>query len=118
MPDNFQTLPSVTPAAAIAAQGRGTQMLDVRKAPARRASGKGIEYAEWVDPFDLDHSHPLMSSDVPLAVFCAHGHEVSQFACALLRFHGCDAVFVVGGFEALVQVGAPVTPLPLTELSP
>lgn len=84
---------------------RGGTLVDVRKSAARAADGRDIPGAQWVDPFALDHAHPLMTADGPITFFCVAGHEVSQFACALARVNGRDAVFVEGGFVAMVAAG-------------
>lgn len=104
MPDAF-SLPSLS-----AAEALSWPLLDVRKAPARRASGQGLAGAPWLDPMSLGHGHAATTGG-PVAVFCVHGHEVSHFAVALLRLHGRDARLVQGGFEALVQAGATLEPL-------
>lgn len=83
-------------------------LFDVRKSPARLTSGQAVVGSAWIDPFEFTHTHPLLSIDRQIAFFCVHGHEVSQFACALARLHGRDAVYVRGGFEALRKVGAPL----------
>ncbi|MBB5515432.1 rhodanese-related sulfurtransferase [Rubricella aquisinus] len=95
-------IPSI-PAREIAA--RGGRLVDVRKAPARQADPRRDGRAEWIDPFDLGHDHPLMQAKGPITFFCVAGHEVSQFACVLARLHGRDAVFVEGGFAAMMDAG-------------
>lgn len=89
-----------------------TRLIDVRKAPARAASGRDVAGADWHDPYSLGHDHVLMHGTGPVAVFCVHGHEVSQFACALMRLHGRDVHYVTGGYEALTAAGARTQPLP------
>ncbi len=81
-------------------------LIDLRKPLAIVQSGKRIAGSVTRDPYAFDHSDPLMHSDSPLITFCVHGHEVSQFACALLMLHGRDVHYVTGGFEALVAAGA------------
>ena len=84
---------------------RGGSLVDVRKAAARTASGQQVRGAQWIDPFALSHGHDVLNQ-TDLIFYCVHGHEVSQFACALARIHGVDAAYVEGGFEALVAAGA------------
>lgn len=86
------------------------QLIDVRRAPARRASGVQLVGAPWWDPEDLPGAPPQSADRPPeggvLAVFCVHGHGVSQGACETLRRRGAEAYFVSGGFEALIAAGA------------
>ncbi|MEM7745735.1 MAG: sulfurtransferase [Pseudomonadota bacterium] len=103
--------PSQQLSAADALAVTGLRFIDVRKAPARAASGRTVAGAEWHDPLSLGHADPLVTAEGPIAVFCVHGHEVSQYVCALLRLHGRDAHYVIGGYEALVAAGAPTAPL-------
>ncbi len=104
-------LPSVTAAEALAAHAAGATLLDIRKPAARAASGVTVAGAEIRDPFAFGHDDPLTEAQGPVIAFCVHGHEVSQFACALLLVHGREARYVAGGFEALLVAGAPCTPL-------
>ena len=97
-------LPSITAAAALA--DPGLTLIDVRKAAAR--GDTALQGAAWHDPMTLDHGWAAALPARPVAVFCAHGHEVSQFACALARLHGADARHVTGGFGALVAAVATV----------
>ncbi len=83
-------------------------LIDVRKDAARRASDQGIVGADWVDPFELGFGHPVHDRARPVAYFCVHGHEVSNFAAALARVAGQDAYYIRGGFEALRDAGAPI----------
>ena len=109
--DTFK-LPSVTPADALRQASDGATLIDIRKSPARVASRKTIAGAKIRDPFTFGHDDPLTTTEGPLLVFCVHGHEVSQFACALLLVHGRDACYVEGGFEALAAANAPLEDLP------
>jgi hypothetical protein len=42
-----------------------------------------------------------------IALYCAHGREVSQTAAAALRALGFNAVYLEGGFEDWVRIGLP-----------
>lgn len=113
MPDiNTFTLPAVAPNEALRLASAGATLIDVRKPSARMASGRTVAGAEIRDPFTFGHDDPLMVADGPMIVFCVHGHEVSQFACALLLVHGRNACYVEGGYEALVAAHAPLEDLP------
>lgn len=97
------TLPSIPAEDALTG---AVHLLDVRKAPARKASARAIADAVWIDPYTLGFDHPIHAHPGPVAYFCVHGHEVSNFAAALARVAGQDAVFVRGGFDALIAAGA------------
>ena len=93
-------VPGLSPSAALALDA---QRIDVRKQAARAADDRVLPGAIWLDPFELDHEHPVLAGDGKLVFFCVAGHEVSQFACALARLHGCEAFYVEGGFDALAR---------------
>ncbi|MEL6678203.1 MAG: rhodanese-like domain-containing protein, partial [Pseudomonadota bacterium] len=84
-------------------------LIDVRREAALQASGKIVADARWIDPLALDHRHDVLRARKPLIFYCAHGHEISQFAAALALLHKCDACFVRHGFAALVDAGAPLS---------
>ncbi|MEM9146195.1 MAG: sulfurtransferase [Pseudomonadota bacterium] len=107
MPDF--SLPSLSATNAVGITG--AVWLDMRRPAARVASGLTIAGAELRDPLDFGHDDPLTRERGPIIVFCAHGHELSQFACALLLVHKCNARYVTGGFGALSTAGAPMAPL-------
>lgn len=110
MPDMSDfCLPSVSAAEALAQTG--ALWLDIRRPEARIASGRTVAGAELRDPLRFGHDDPLTAEPRPIVVFCAHGHELSRFGCALLLVHGREARYVRGGFEALEAAGAPVVAL-------
>ncbi|MFK7945159.1 MAG: sulfurtransferase [Paracoccaceae bacterium] len=112
MPDQTTfKLPSISAAEALERACSGACLVDLRKVPARTASGKALAGAEIRDPLVFGHDDPLTGLDGPVITFCVHGHEVSQFGCALLMLHGRDACYVEGGFEALAAAGAPLEDL-------
>lgn len=104
-------LPAISAEDALAAMADGARLLDIRKPAARAAAGKTVAGAEIRDPFAFGHDDPLTEAETPLVVFCVAGHEVSQYACALLLLHGRDARYVAGGYAALVAAGAPLAAL-------
>ncbi len=82
-------------------------IVDVRREPARLESGLTIKDAlrrlpESAETWWSDFKHK------PVIVFCVHGHEVSQNACALLAERGIDARYLKGGFEAWRAAKLPV----------
>ncbi len=101
------SLPSISAAVASRMARDGKHLWDVRKTPALRASGLRIRGADWIDPFTLDFTHPVLCTPDPLVFYCVHGHEVSRFATALARVAGRQAHYVTGGFEAMRDAGAP-----------
>ena len=110
MPDH--TLPRIDAASALALAASGDALLiDLRKPPAVATSGLLVRGALRRDPLTFSHDDPLTADPRPLIAFCVHGHEVSQFACALLLLHGRDARYVRGGFDALKAAGAVLEPL-------
>jgi Fe-Mn family superoxide dismutase len=104
-------LPSLDAADALSRAASGAVFLDLRKPSARVASGLALSGAQVRDPFAFGHDDPLMAETRFVIAFCVHGHEVSQFGCALLLLHGRQAAYVRGGFEALRAAGAPVEEL-------
>ena len=98
-------LPGILPDTLEKQRARGARIVDVRRRVAMEASGRRVEGAVWVDPETLGLSHPVLRGDVPLVFYCVHGHEVSQFATALALVAGREAVYVRGGFAALVAAG-------------
>ena len=111
MPDTF-ALPKLSAEEALARAAAGARLIDLRKPPARDGSGRTVAGAEIRNPFSFDHDDPLTGAEDELIVFCVHGHEVSQFGCALLMVHGRTVAYVEGGFEALVAAGARLKDLP------
>lgn len=112
MPDQTPyLLPSVTAAKAMQMKADGARFVDLRKPQARIASGHTVDNAEVRDPYCFGHDDPLTTFESPIITFCVHGHEVSQYGCALLLLHGRDAAYVEGGFSALIQASAPLQSL-------
>ncbi|MEO0763330.1 MAG: hypothetical protein AAFZ09_16260, partial [Pseudomonadota bacterium] len=69
------TIPTIDASAALAGAAAGSRVLiDLRKRAARAADGRDVAGSVWVDPYTLDHAHPLTEAAGPLAVFCLHGH--------------------------------------------
>ena len=107
MPEQTFSLPTITAKDALSTARSGAlEVVDMRKPEAVRTSGVRLAGALARDPYKFGHDDPLTQSPRQVAVFCVHGHEVSHFACALLRVHGVDAFLVEGGIEALRIAGA------------
>lgn len=91
----------------------GHTLIDVRRAAKRRGEGDQIAGSEWLDPaLWLDWKDRFEGARVPVVVYCAHGHEISQGLVAALRAMGADARHLEGGIEAWRAAGLPVQPLP------
>ena len=84
-------------------------LIDVRKVPARQASGQMIAGSVQCLHDQVDHWAPNMTGAV--VVYCVHGHEVSQGVCATLRAIGVDAAYLEGGVEGWRLAGLPIVPI-------
>jgi rhodanese-related sulfurtransferase len=86
------------------------RLLDVRRAKALAESGVQIAGSQWKNPaLWLDWKDDI-AHDLPIVVYCAHGHEISQGLTATLLAMGADARHLEGGIsEWLVQGRAVVS---------
>ena len=84
--------------------------IDVRKEPAKAASGMTITSAILRDPYMVATWCRSLAGKRAV-VFCVHGHEVSQSVCSHLADQGVDASYLQGGFEAWSAEGYPVEPI-------
>lgn len=92
-------------------RGKPLRLLDVRRAQALTASGVQIAGAQWKDPaLWLDWKDDI-AHDLPIVVYCAHGHEISQGLTATLQAMGADACHLEGGITAWQANGQAVTPI-------
>ncbi len=102
---------SVSELARQLALGKPLRLLDVRRAQALAASGVQIAGAEWKNPaFWLDWKDGV-AHDLPIVVYCAHGHEISQGLTATLRAMGADACHLTGGISEWQAQDHAVTPV-------
>ncbi len=95
--------------------GTPIRLFDVRRAKARSAAGVQIPDSQWRDPAlwldwkdDIEH-------DLPVVLYCVHGHEISQGLTAALRAMGADAWHLVGGIAEWQAQGKPVAAIPPME---
>lgn len=102
-------LTSLSPVA-LTASPDGWVIIDVRKPVARLASGSVIAGSVWRHPFDA-HNWAGEFSGRRVALYCVHGHEVSQAVRGFLADMDIEAVIVEGGFEAWKAAGLPVAPV-------
>ena len=86
-------------------------LIDVRRAAARDASGVAIAGARWHDPAQWLDWKDTIETTRPIVVCCAKGHEISQGLTAALRVLGVDARFLVGGVARWCDEGRPVVAL-------
>jgi len=92
-------------------QGNPLRLLDVRRVQALVASGVQIPGAQWKNPaLWLDWKDDI-AHDVPIVVYCAHGHEISQGLTATLQAMGAKACHLEGGIAAWQAQGQAVTPV-------
>lgn len=88
-------------------QGIPLRLLDVRRAKAKIESGVQIAGAQWKDPaLWLDWKDDI-THDLPIVVYCAHGHEISQGLTATLNAMGADASHLEGGISEWISQGKP-----------
>jgi len=93
-------------------QGVPIRLLDVRREKARTDSGVQIEGAQWRNPaFWLDWKDDI-AHDLPIVVYCAHGHEISQGLTATLQAMGAAARHLEGGISEWLAQGKTVAPIP------
>jgi len=81
-------------------------LVDVRREPLFRQSETLVPTAVWRDHLRVREWARDYAGAAPI-VFCAHGHNVSELAAALLRQEGVSACILEGGMEAYVAAGGP-----------
>lgn len=96
------TLPfmSTSQLASEIAAGRFPYLVDVRREEAYAAAPSVIRGARRRRPDQVAIWAQDIPAGMPAVVYCVHGHEVSQQACAVLRQRGIDASYLAGGIEA------------------
>lgn len=108
---------SVSELAHLLEQGKPLSLLDVRRAQALAASGVQIAGAQWKNPaLWLDWKDDL-AHDLPIVVYCVHGHEISQGLTATLQAMGADACHLEGGIAEWQTQGYAVSPVPSQRVS-
>jgi thiosulfate sulfurtransferase len=82
-------------------------LIDVRRGPARAASGLTVTGSLRGEPGRVaDWARALDGRTV--VVFCVHGHEVSRGVADRLKALGVDCRYLEGGFAAWRARGNPV----------
>ncbi len=110
------------PGDAAAAMKAGAMLIDTRCAELRVQDGVipgsvhvPLSVLFWrLDPSSDWHDPALANPSRPVVLFCAHGYSSSLAAATLLDLGYANATDVVGGFEAWVAAGLPVTGGPVT----
>jgi rhodanese-related sulfurtransferase len=74
-------------------------VIDVRRAPAFKASTEMIAGALRRDPEQVASWAPALPRAGKAVVYCVHGHEVSQGVAKALNVHGIAAQYLEGGIE-------------------
>jgi rhodanese-related sulfurtransferase len=82
-------------------------LVDVRRRAVYEADGDLIPGARWRDPADLAAIADAVPAGRDLVIYCAHAHQLSQGAAALLRAQGREARVLRGGIEAWRKSGLP-----------
>ena len=86
---------------------RAPLVFDVRRSTAFQAAERMIAGARWRDHRDAQSWGLSLPVDVDIVVYCAHGHEVGQSACASLRSIGRRARYLDHGFDGFLAAGGP-----------
>ena len=108
-------LDRLSPTQALAAQHRGALLVDTRTAAQRARQGEvpgavviDRTVLEWrLDP-SSPHRIPEATPEARVVLLCRQGYS-SSFAAESLRRLGIDATDVIGGGEAWLSAGLPVT---------
>jgi rhodanese-related sulfurtransferase len=109
-------LTRVTPAQAAEQLDRGAILIDIRSDSQRDRDGviPGAAFVprnvlEWrLDPFSAHRIEELARRDRRVILICDEGFQ-SSLAAATLQRMGLDAGDVIGGFQAWMSAGLPVT---------
>jgi rhodanese-related sulfurtransferase len=83
-------------------------VIDVRRREAFESAPDLIASATWRDPFAVADWAKYLPRHRAIAVYCVHGHEISQHAAAALRSAGLDAVYLESGIESWKAAGHPL----------
>jgi len=82
-------------------------IFDVRRQATFEAADRMVAGARHRPHHQAGEWGRALPVDVEIVVYCVHGHEVSQAACAQLRAAGRKARYLEGGFEAYIAAGGP-----------
>lgn len=82
-------------------------IVDVRRLAAFQASSQRIAGSIWRDHVKTDDWAPALPPGRAIAVYCVHGHNVSEIAAARLAAAGYDAEILDSGLEGWISAGGP-----------
>ncbi len=85
-------------------------LIDVRRQAAFDDDPNVIQGAIRGLPDALDHWAGALEPWRPVAVYCAHGHDVGRDAATALRHRGFTVQFVDGGLDGWRAAGLPTAP--------
>jgi superoxide dismutase, Fe-Mn family len=104
-----QSLPSlsVEELSAKLAKGEPVQVLDARPRHHISRTVDLMEGAVWHDPDRVEEWIGELSTDQPVAVYCAYGFHVGCNVTRALRERGFDARYIRGGVSAWYAAGGP-----------
>jgi Fe-Mn family superoxide dismutase len=91
--------------AAQIARGEPIQVIDARPKFHYSRSSDMMQGAIYRDPERVDEWCKELSTDVPVAVYCAYGFNVGCAVTAVLRERGFDAKYIRGGLSAWYAAG-------------
>jgi Fe-Mn family superoxide dismutase len=101
------SLPSLSVEELVALRARGgpVQILDARPRHYVSRTVDLMDGAQWRDPDRVEEWIGELSSDQPVAVYCAYGFHVGCNVTRVLRERGFDARYVRGGVSAWYAAG-------------
>jgi rhodanese-related sulfurtransferase len=99
---------TVSELARLTGTAKAPLVIDVRREQAFDASECMIAAAIRRQPEDVEQWRGGLPVRRPIAVYCVHGHEVSQGVASALRNAGTDACYVAGGFTAWIERNLPL----------
>jgi Fe-Mn family superoxide dismutase len=111
------TLPSLSieELSAQIAKGEPVQVLDARPRHHISRTVDLMEGATWRDPDRVEEWIGELSTDQPVAVYCAYGFHVGCNVARTLRERGFDARYIRGGVSAWYAAGGARAMRPATE---
>jgi Fe-Mn family superoxide dismutase len=95
-------------------RGDRVAVIDVRMADDFEAARDILPTARYIDPDRIAEAAKDLPRDVPVAVYCVYGFQVSQDAVAALRTRGVDARVVSGGIAAWHAIGGKTGTKPIS----
>ncbi len=93
-------------------RGERVAIVDARLAEDFEAAKDALPASRYIDPQRIAAAADSLPRDVPVAVYCVYGFQVSQDAVTALRARGVDARVVNGGIAAWRALGGKTGPKP------